>query len=71
MATTPAQRVRAHRARRRRRDVQLTIEVSEIDLREIALRGYAGAASSDPKARAEAVGVFVSDMCLDHLAKTA
>ena len=48
MATTPAQRVRAHRARRRRRDVQLTIDVSEIDLREIALRGYAGAASSDP-----------------------
>jgi hypothetical protein len=40
-------------------------------LREIALRGYAGAACSDPKARAEAVGVFVSDMCLDHLAKTA
>jgi hypothetical protein len=39
MATTSAQRVRAHRVRRRRREVQLTIEVSEIDLREIALGG--------------------------------
>ena len=28
MATTSAQRVRAHRTRRHRRDVQLTIEVS-------------------------------------------
>ena len=37
MATTSAQRVRAHRVRRRRREVQLTIEVSETDLREIAL----------------------------------
>ena len=31
MTTTSAQRMRAHRARRRRREVQLTIEVSEID----------------------------------------
>jgi hypothetical protein len=51
MTTTSAQRVRAHRARRRRREVQLTIEVSEIDLREIALRGYADAASTNRKAR--------------------
>ena len=28
MTTTPAQRMRAHRARCRRRDVQLTIEVT-------------------------------------------
>jgi hypothetical protein len=43
------QQMRAHRARRRRREVQLTIEVSEIDLREIALAGYADAASTDPE----------------------
>jgi hypothetical protein len=50
MATTSAQRVRAHRVRRRRCEVQLTIEVSEIDLREIALAGYAGAAFDGPEA---------------------
>jgi hypothetical protein len=38
MATTSAERMRDHRSRRRRREVQLTIEVSEADLREIALR---------------------------------
>jgi hypothetical protein len=42
MATTSAQRVRAHRASRRRREVQLTIEVSEGDLLEIARAGYGG-----------------------------
>jgi hypothetical protein len=41
----------------------LTIEVSEIDLREIALRGYADAASTDRKAQAQAVAIFVSDQC--------
>jgi hypothetical protein len=60
MTTTPAQRIRAHRARRRRREVQLTIEVSENDFREIALRGYADAASTNRKARETAVAVFVS-----------
>ena len=39
MATNSAQRVRAARTRRRRREVQLTLEVSETDLREIALAG--------------------------------
>jgi hypothetical protein len=63
MTTTPAKRMRAHRARCRRREVQLTIEVSEIDLREIALRGYADAASTDRKAQAQAVAIFVSDQC--------
>jgi hypothetical protein len=63
MATTPAQRVRAHRTRRRRREVQVTIEVSETDLREIALAGYADAASTDRKAQAQAVAIFVSDQC--------
>ena len=45
MTTTPAQRVRAHRTRRRRREVQLTIELTEGDLLEIAREGYADAAS--------------------------
>jgi hypothetical protein len=40
----------------------LTIEVSELDLREIALFGYADAASTDRKA--QAVAIFVSDQCL-------
>jgi hypothetical protein len=61
MRTTSAQRVRAHRARCRRREILLTIEVSEADLRDIALAGYAGAASTDRNARAQAVAMFVSD----------
>jgi hypothetical protein len=64
MTTTPAQRIRAHRARRRRREVQLTIEVSETDLREIALAGYSDAASTDRKRREDAVALFVSDQCV-------
>jgi hypothetical protein len=64
MATTPAERMREHRSRRRC-EVQLTIEVSEADLREIALRGYAGAASRNRKAREAAVALFVSDQCFN------
>ena len=64
MATTSAQRVRAHRVGRRRREVQLTIEVSETDLREIALAGYADAASSNRKRQENAVALFVSDQCV-------
>jgi hypothetical protein len=41
----------------------LTIEVSETDLREVALAGYADAASTDRKAQAQAVATFVSDQC--------
>ena len=48
MTTTPAQRMRAARARRRR-EVQLTIEVSETDLREIALAGYSDRACQTPR----------------------
>jgi hypothetical protein len=55
MTTTSAQRVRAHRARCHRREFLLTIEVSEADLRDIALAGYPGAASTDRIARAQAV----------------
>ena len=49
MATTSAQRTRAHRVRRRRREVQLTITITRTDLRSIALAGYADAASTDRK----------------------
>lgn len=44
MPATSAERVRAHRARRRRREVLLPIPVSDYELRKIALRGYEGAA---------------------------
>ena len=64
MATTSAQRTRAHRARWRRREIQLTIDVSETDLREIALAGYSDAASTDRKRREDAVALFVSDQCV-------
>jgi hypothetical protein len=64
MTTTPAQRVRAHRARCRRREVQLTIEVTRTDLRSLALAGYADAASTDRKRREDAVALFVSDQCV-------
>jgi hypothetical protein len=65
------ERVKAYRRRRKRREVRLTIDVSKIDLRAIALRGYADAASSDHKLQAEAVSVFVSDMCLPTASGTA
>jgi hypothetical protein len=60
----PAQRMRAHRVRRRRREVQLTIEVTKTDLLEIAKAGYPGAASTDRKAREEALRVYISDQCV-------
>ena len=71
MTTTPTQRVRAHRVRRRRREIQLTIEVSEADLREIARAGYADAASTNRKAREAAVALFVSDQCVPARPVTA
>ena len=57
MATTSAERMCEHRTRRHRRDIQLKIDVSETELREIALRGYAGAASANRKAREAAVAL--------------
>jgi hypothetical protein len=61
MAMTAAERVRAVRERLRRREIQLTVVMHEDDLGEIARRGYEGAASTNPKLRAEAVGLFISD----------
>jgi hypothetical protein len=40
MAMTAAERVRAVRERRRRREIQLTVVLHEDDLGEIARRGY-------------------------------
>jgi hypothetical protein len=39
----------------------LEVDLHEDDLREIALRGYAGAASSDQELQAEAVTLFLTD----------
>jgi hypothetical protein len=47
MAMTGTERMRAHRARRRRRVRKLTVEVSEDDLQVLAERGYECAAGSD------------------------
>ena len=52
------------RARRRRREILLPIPVSADELREIALRGYEGAVSTDPKAQVAAVVMFLSDQLL-------
>jgi hypothetical protein len=65
MATTSAQRTRAHRVRRRRREVQLTITITRTDLRSIAPAGYADAASTDRRRQEDAVALFVSDQCVD------
>ena len=64
MAMTGTERMRAHRARRRRRVRKLTIDVSEDDLKALAERGYEGAASGD----SQAVTLFISDTvaCLDR-----
>jgi hypothetical protein len=39
----------------------LEVDLHEDDLREIALRGYEGAASSDRTRQAEAVTLFLTD----------
>jgi hypothetical protein len=56
--------MRSVRARRRRRTLVLSVEVHEDDLREIALRGYEDAATTDRKRQAEAVSLFISDTLL-------
>ena len=61
MRTTSADRVRVHRARRRRGTLRRTIEIHRDDLVEIAKRGYAGAASTDQKRQEEAVTLFLTD----------
>jgi hypothetical protein len=50
-----AERMRALRGR-------LTIDVSEDDLQALAQRGYEGAASTDHDQRAQAVGLFLTDV---------
>ena len=61
MRTTSAERMRALRARRRRTKLRLMIDLHEDDLREIALRGYEGAASTDRELQTEAVTLFLTD----------
>jgi hypothetical protein len=61
MAMTGADRMRAHRARRRRRVRKLTIGVSEDDLRAVAERDYEGAVSTDHDQEAQAVALFLND----------
>ena len=65
MAMTGTERMRAHRARRRRRVRKLTIEVSEDDLKALAERGYEGTARAG---NSQAVTLFISDTvaCLDR-----
>jgi pyridoxal biosynthesis lyase PdxS len=62
MAMTAAERVRAVRERRRRREIQLTVVMHQDDLGEIARRGYEGAASTDRARQGEAVQVWITDV---------
>jgi hypothetical protein len=55
---TGRERMAATRARRRR---GLRNEVHEDELRAIALKGYEGAATTDPRQQAEAVSFFIAD----------
>ena len=64
MATTSAQRVRAHRVSRRRREIQLTVTITKTGLRSIALAGYADAASTNRKRQEDTVALFVIDQCV-------
>jgi hypothetical protein len=70
MATTATERMRAHRARRRRRVRRLTIEVSEDDLKSLVEHGYEGAGNgADEDRRSHAVSLFISDTvaCLGRI----
>jgi hypothetical protein len=61
---TSAERMWALRERQRRGLRKLRIEVSEDDLRQIAKRGYERAVTIDHDQRAQAVGLFLSDVLL-------
>ena len=58
---TGRERMAATRARRRRGLRKLLVEVHEDQLRAIALKGYEGAATTDPQQQAEAVSFFIAD----------
>ena len=62
---TAAERMRALRERARRGIRRLTVDVSEDDLRTLAVRGYEGAASPDHDQQAQAVGLFLTDSLLE------
>jgi hypothetical protein len=59
--------MRALRERQRRKHSEMTVDVSEDDLRTLAERGYEGAASTDQDQQAQAVGLFVNDTLLANL----
>jgi hypothetical protein len=68
---TGAQRVAAHRQRRRKNLVQFRgVVLSENDVREIANTGYEDVRSADPAKASEALGRFITDTvaCLDRQA---
>jgi hypothetical protein len=65
VATTALERVQATRHRRRRAEIQLVVTLHRDDLAALARKGYADAASTDPKRQAEAVALFVADSALD------
>jgi hypothetical protein len=58
---TGRERMAATRARHRRGLRKLSVEVHEDELRAIALKGYEGAATTDPRQQAEAVSFFIAD----------
>ena len=60
MAMTAAERVRAVRERRRRREIQVTVVLHQDDLGEITRCGYEDAATTDCRRRGEAVVIAVS-----------
>ena len=71
MTMTGAERARALRERRRRGLRKVSVEIYEDDLREIALRGYEGAASSDRTLQAEAVTLCLTDTLIEKNSATS
>jgi hypothetical protein len=66
---TGAQRVAAHRQRRRKNLVQFRgVVLTDNDVREIADTGYESIRSADPAKASEALGRFIADTvaCLDR-----
>ena len=58
---TSTERSRETRKRRRRREWIVPVRVTESELKGIAQRGYAGAASADRRAWGEAISTYLSD----------
>jgi hypothetical protein len=61
MANSSTERVARYRARQKKGRRVISVEVDDVDLREIAIAGYPEAVSTDRVAQGKSVSLFLSD----------